>query len=239
MKITFLGTSHGAPEKNRKCTSTLIETDNSRYLIDIGTNPIEYFANNGIAVNSVKAVFITHNHGDHTHGLMSYVDLCGWYYKKSNPKIFIPDNVESVKNAVSEWLGLNGSKLDDRIEFYAVNEGVVFDDGTIRVTAFKTMHCKNSFSYLVQGEGKRILFTGDLSSKPETDFPMSAFDGALDLCVCESAHFEFTKLLPIFQGRDVKKLYFNHLYPPRLKSYDDFSKEIPSVIATDNMQIEI
>ncbi len=239
MKITFLGTSHGAPEKLRKCTSTLIESGQNRYLIDIGTNPIEYFADNGIAVDSVKAVFITHMHGDHTHGLMPFVDLCGWYYKKSNPKVFVPDNVDSVKKTTAEWLSLNGSTLSDRIEFFAVNEGVIFDDGIIKVIAFKTMHCNNSFAYLVECENNRVLFTGDLSSKPETDFPISVFEKPLDLCVCESAHFEFTKLLSIFKGKNVKNLYFNHLYPPRKNSFNEFKNEVPSQIATDNMQIEL
>ncbi len=239
MKITFFGTSHGAPELNRKCTSTLIEVGESRYFIDMGSQSIEGLVNRGIDVNTVKAVFITHMHGDHTHGLLSFVDLCGWYFKSSHPKIFVPCEVEKIKSVIDEWFLLNGSVLRDNIEFFKVNEGVIFDDGTVKITAFKTMHCQSSFAYLVECEGRRVLFSGDLNHHPETDFPMSVFERPLDICVCESAHFEFTRLLPIFEGKDVKNIYFNHLYPPRLNSFDEIKTQLPVTIAKDGMQIEL
>lgn len=239
MKITFFGTSHGVPEQNRKCSSTLIEAGDNRYFIDMGSDAIEGLVDRGIDIASVKAVFITHMHGDHTHGLLPFVDLCGWYFKSSHPEIFVPTDTDKLKSAIESWFLLNGSTLRDNIEFLGVNEGVIFDDGILKVTAFKTMHCENSFAFLVECEGKRVLFSGDLSYHPEKDFPMSVFEKPLDLAVCESAHFEVTKYLPIFEGKNVKKIYFNHLYPPRLSSFDKIKNQLPVTIANDGMQIEI
>ena len=34
MKLTFFGTSHGAPEVGRFCSGTLLETDGVSYLVD-------------------------------------------------------------------------------------------------------------------------------------------------------------------------------------------------------------
>ncbi len=239
MKITFFGTSHGAPEPNRKCTSTLIEVGECRYFIDMGTQSIEGLIDRNIDVNTVKAVFVTHMHGDHTHGLLSFIDLCGGHYKASSPKIFVPCDVDKIKTVISDWFSINGGTLRENIDFSEVCEGVMFDDGVLKVTAFKTMHCENSFAYLLECEGRRVLFSGDLNHHPETDFPMSVFERPLDLCVCESAHFEFTRLLPIFEGKDVKNIYFNHLYPPRLNSFDEIKTQLPVTIAKDGMQIEL
>ena len=36
MKLTFLGTSHGVPEKHRKCTSVLLTVQGKHYIFDAG-----------------------------------------------------------------------------------------------------------------------------------------------------------------------------------------------------------
>ena len=41
MKLIFVGTSHGVPEKDRRCSSYLLEVDGSYYIIDMGTQTIE------------------------------------------------------------------------------------------------------------------------------------------------------------------------------------------------------
>ena len=63
MKIVFLGSSHGVPEPNRKCSSALIEAGGSKYIVDMGTNAIEDLITRGIAAREIRAVFITHMHG--------------------------------------------------------------------------------------------------------------------------------------------------------------------------------
>ena len=38
MRLTFLGSSHGLPEANRKCSCILVEIGENRYLMDMGTD---------------------------------------------------------------------------------------------------------------------------------------------------------------------------------------------------------
>lgn len=40
----------------------------------------------GIEVEDIKGIFITHMHGDHTNGLISFVDLISWYFKTAGPR---------------------------------------------------------------------------------------------------------------------------------------------------------
>lgn len=95
MRITFLGTSHGVPEPNRRCSCAMITVgegkDARRYFIDMGTQAIEDMITRGIPVESAKAVFLTHPHGDHTHGVISFIDLCCWYFKSANPTVYFPE----------------------------------------------------------------------------------------------------------------------------------------------------
>ena len=244
MRITFFGSSHGVPEAHRKCSSTMIEVGENRYFIDMGSQSIEGLITRNIPVESVKAVFVTHMHGDHTDGLISFIDLCNWYFKKASPVLYLPGDYEAAKSAIAAWLLCNGNHMSD-FDFRNTVEGEIYDDGVIRVTAFRTKHINYSYSYLVEGDGKRVLFSGDLChGGPANDFPVSVLDKPLDLAICESAHFKATDYIPLMKGNaNLKKLCFNH-YSYRflasvLEAKAIFSEDIPVVIATDDLEITV
>ena len=87
MIITVFGSSHGVPEKNRKCTCLQVELGENRYFFDMGTAAIEKLRDIEADIGSVKGIFVSHYHGDHMNGLISFVDLITWYFKEK--RIFI------------------------------------------------------------------------------------------------------------------------------------------------------
>lgn len=132
MRITFIGASHGVPEPNRKCSCTMIEICGRYYFIDMGTPPIDHLITTGIPIDAVKGIFITHMHGDHTDGLISFVDLISWYFKTADPTIFLP-NIEAVK-VIESWIKVTDSSTRE-LHYQEIHSGVIFDDGFIKVTA--------------------------------------------------------------------------------------------------------
>ena len=243
MRIVFLGTSHGYPEPGKRCSSTLIEVGESRYIIDMGTQAVEDLIARNIPLASVKAVFVTHLHGDHTNGLLSFVDVCSWKFKNSDPIIYLPGDTENARECIRAWLACNGTPMRP-FDFRSVQEGVLFEDGVIRVTAYRTKHMEHSYAYLVEAEGKRVLFSGDLSAKgPQEDFPVAVLDEPLDLAICECAHFEATEYLPLFEGKgNLKSLCFNHTSERFLHSVLEVKAQlthIPVIRLLDGMEITV
>lgn len=240
MQITFFGSSHGVPEPNRRCSSTLIEVGGKNYIIDLGTNAVELLVSRGVPVESIDTIFITHMHGDHSNGLLPFVDLCNWYYKTAQPNICLPTPMDKTVDAIRCWLGANGCKMRD-FKFHEITDGFVWDDGNLNLTAIQTKHTAASFAFLVEAEGKRILFTADLSHKgPEDDFPVRVFDEPLDLAICESAHFPATKYLPIFKGQEnLRAVCITHYVPANIGSIYELKKEldIPVTMSNDGMTI--
>ena len=239
MKITFFGSSHGIPEAHRRCSCTLIEVGDNRYFIDMGMMAVEELINRGIAVDSIKAVFITHMHGDHTNGLISFVDLCSWVYKTAEPKFYLPKL--KGKEIIYNWLEVTGIKARE-FDFYEVKDGVIFDDGVLKVTAIRTKHCDVSYAYIFEAEGKAVLFTGDLYYHPEEDFPKIAKGMPLNLAVCECAHFNAEKYEPIFKECDIKKVVINHYsqrFVPSIMSLTEKMPELGIKMANDGMEITI
>ena len=74
MKITIVGSSHGVPEPDRKCSCIKVEIGGNIYFVDMGTPAIDEMRRRGDDVNAVKGVFITHMHGDHIGGLPAVLE---------------------------------------------------------------------------------------------------------------------------------------------------------------------
>ncbi len=236
MRITFIGASHGVPEPNRKCSCTMIEISGRYYFIDMGTPSIDYLVTTGIPVDAVKGIFITHMHGDHTDGLISFVDLISWYFKSADPVICLP-NIEGAK-VIENWLKVTQCATRD-IHYKEVQPGLFFNDGFLTATAIPSRHAERSYSFFIEAEEKSILFTGDLKH-PDQDFPVIAKERCTDLIVCESAHFQATAYLPHLRACQTKLVYVNHyqgkMIPSILQLAEDLG-DVPVKLAYDGSEI--
>lgn len=240
MKITFVGSSHGVPEAHRKCTCIMLEVGENVYFVDMGSSAMDALRTHGIDIDAVKGIFITHMHGDHLNGLPEYVELLTWYFKTANPVICLPmlDAVPVLK----DWIRVTLSGEMRDLEYREVQPGVVFDDGVLKVTAIPTQHCLKSYAYIVEAEGKTVLFTGDLKN-PGIDFP-DISGRVVDLVVCETAHFPSTDYLPVFEKYDIKKVCVTHYSDRFLASVltlcDTLNeKGIPAQRAMDDLAINL
>jgi len=238
MRITFIGASHGVPEPNRKCSCTMIEINGRYYFIDMGTPSIDHLVTAGIPVDAVKGIFITHMHGDHTNGLISFVDLISWYFKTADPTICLP-NIEGAK-VIDDWIKVTQSSARE-IHYEEIQPWVIYDDGSIKVTAISTLHAERSYAFFIEAEGKSILFTGDLRH-PDQDFPAIAKERETDLIICESAHFNATDYLPHLQACKTKLVYVNHYQGKMIPSVLQLAEnmgDIPVNMAYDGSEIAL
>jgi ribonuclease BN (tRNA processing enzyme) len=214
----------------------MIEISGRYYFIDMGTPSIDHLVTAGIPVDAVKGIFITHMHGDHTNGLVSFIDLISWYFKTADPTICLPD-IEGA-SAIENWIRVTQSKARE-LRYVEVQAGVIFDDGFIKVTAIPTLHTERSFAYFLEAEGKSMLFTGDLKH-PDRDFPVIAKERETDLIVCESAHFNATDYVPHLRECKAKLVYINHYQSQKIPSILQLAAEIgntPVKMAYDGREI--
>lgn len=239
MKLTFIGTSHGYPEPNRKCSCLMLEIGERVYFVDMGSSAVDALHNRGRSMAAVKSVFITHPHGDHMDGLFQFVRLLMSPFKEADPEIWLP--LPEVSQVITAWMQLIRKGYSKEIRYRTVTPGTFYDDGVLKVTAFPTQHCEKSHGYLLEAEGKRVLITGDLKN-PAIDFP--GVTGALDLLVCESAHFQATQYLPILEKVPAARVCVTHYYEPFIPSVLELvrileGRGIPAAMATDGLEVRI
>lgn len=238
MKITFLGTSHGVPEPHRRCSCTMIEVSGRYYFVDMGCPAIDDLVTRGIPVDAVKAIFITHHHGDHTDGLLSMIGLCTWYFKTADPEVYL-SQIEQA-DALRTWLN-STTTTPQRPAYFEVKSGQIYDDGFLKVTAIPTQHCDRSYAYLLEAEGKSVLFTGDLGH-PDRDFPEIIKGRTTDLVVCEGAHFPVVDYLPHFAQCDIRKVCVNHYAPWNIPHIQQLAKDmgdVPVTMVNDGTEVTL
>lgn len=234
MRITFIGTSHGVPEKGRFCTCMMLESGSAVYFIDAGAPMVDYLLRKDRNVNDLRAVFTTHVHSDHTVGIIHLADLMNWYYKKSSAEFFITEQ-EHI-DATTRWIYTSGDGEIDgsRLKFTVPQEGVVYRDENITVEYIPNGHMKNSYSVLVTEGEKRVLFGGDFShGLRKRDVPDVINEG-IDAFVCELAHFTVEELKPYLDTCMAKKLFFIHAKPARYADLEAIRGAYPFEVITPN-----
>ena len=207
MKLITLGTSHGDPGQKRFCSALLLSTSQGDYLFEAGAPVNALFIRKNIPFERLKAVFISHSHEDHTGGLPG---LLKSIVKRPVPgqftRVFLPEK-SCIDGVASFMASTHRPCPPELVSFEEVRAGAFFDDGNLKVTAFQTDHMSNEnmhypcWAFLVEAEGKRVVFTGDLS-RDLHDFPLQAFEKSA-VCVMECQHYpavlagKLLKQLPI------------------------------------------
>lgn len=234
MQITTLGTSHGDSTYCRFNSSTLFNIGGNLYLFDAGAPVNALMSRAQEDFRCLKAVFITHMHDDHVGGLPGLIKTLLKYPGDSqHTSIFLPEQ-EAIP-ALGGWL--SAQHLQWPSPLVVVNSvcmGTVYDDGIIKVVSSGTEHIYNpdlniSFSYSLEAEGKKVMYTGDLSSD-FSDYPGILQTEPYDLCICEATHYSPYDALPVFKKSLLKRLIFNHIHDPWHGEGENKLKEIYSTL---------
>ena len=132
MRITTLGTSHGNPTHCRFNSSTLIEAGGHSYLVDSGEPVTALMIRAEKDFDALKAIFITHMHGDHVAGLPSLIKMLMKYRNKSkSADVFLSE--EEAIPGLEVWLKAQHIKWPSPIvSLKTAKPGVVFQDDTVQ-----------------------------------------------------------------------------------------------------------
>ena len=222
MKLHFLGTCSGTePFPDMHHVSWILEVGGINYWFDAGENCAHSAVTMGIDVMNTKSLFISHPHFDHTGGIAG-IFACVNKFVKRNGKALVNNNSLKIFSPCSEIIdcvksiysgSLNHHFYFD-IEEYDMRDGLLFEDENIRVSAIHNTHLKedgssgwHSYSFLIEAEGKRIVYSGDVGHITELDLFV---DSGCDMLIMETGHHKVEDVLKYAVDKKVKNLRFNH-----------------------------
>ncbi len=216
MKLYYLGTSYGAPSPGRCQQSILAETaDGGLYLFDAGAPVLDRMVNLGLAPSRLRAVFISHLHGDHMNGLLDMLNLCDYFDIRCPVYLTEQRGIDAI-TAYNEMQ--RGGAVSDRMPLRLYGGDTVHKDESICVTAYPTAHMERqmrpSYGFLIEGDGKRVYITGDLHPSMK-DIPDMLFATPTDLIITECAHFDAGALYARLASCKTAALSVVHVMPPQ------------------------
>jgi len=243
LSIILLGTGNPRPNPEHAGAATAVVAGDKWFLVDAGRGATMRIAATPLKYEDMRAVFITHLHSDHTAGLPD-VFITSWQFgRKTRPlPLYGPSGTQQLSDAMLQFFAYDIHIRRDLVEHHPaagatidthiVNEGVVYDDGDVRVTAFKEEHppVEPAFGYRFDSGGRSIVITGD--TRPNANLIRVA-KGA-DLLVTEAYvpgffervdtpevakrldayHTSADQAGAVAKAAGVKTLVFTHLMPP-------------------------
>ena len=243
LSVVLLGTGNPRPNPDHAGAAAAIVAGNKWFLVDAGRGATMRIASTDLKYENLRGVFITHLHSDHTAGLPD-VFITSWQFgRKTTPlPLYGPDGTKQLAEAMLQFFAYDIHIRRDLVErhpaagatidTHIVKEGVAYDDGDVRVTAFKEEHApvEPAFGYRFDSGGHSIVISGD--TRPNAN--LIRFAKGADILVIESYlpgffesvdrpevarkldayHTNADQAGEIAASAGVKTLVFTHLMPP-------------------------
>lgn len=152
MRITFLGTSAGVPTRNRNVSGLALSIDDHRdwYLIDAGEGTQHQLLRSRYSLARLRAIFISHVHGDHCYGLPGIIASANMSGRKTPLTICAPDGIEQYVSAVRKYTDLHTLRYPlhfVRSDLPASQQEDLYQDELLKVSAHALSHRVPSFAY--------------------------------------------------------------------------------------------
>ena len=277
LSAAVCGSRSPIPSPGRAETCILISAGEDLFVVDIGDGSNDNLRSWNINFRNIEAVLITHLHSDHIADLPG-LHQNAWVVgeRSSKLKVFGPEGVDQFTQGIEmayahdyvfrnehhgdaiaplEYAGFDTNVID-------LNNPVIFDNGELKITAFRVVHepTEPALGFKFEYKGRSIVITGD------TSYTQSVIDNSMNadvlfheaqanhmLAIMEESlrsrgadllatvlddittyHTTLVEAAEIANEANVKKLFFYHLTPaPR-----NYIQEIMFVRGVDQVRKE-
>ena len=256
LSAAVCGSRSPIPSPERAETCILVQAGDDLFVVDIGAGSSNNLRSWNIDYGQINAVLLTHLHSDHISDLPN-LHLGAWIMENRTDKLKVygPEGVSKVTDgfemaydldygfrsehhgeaiAPRKYAGFNANEID-------LNKPVLFNDGDLKITAFKVIHepIEPALGYKFEYKGRSLVITGD------TSYAQSVIDNSMGVDVLfheaqanhmvavienfalqngaklrakvmadiKTYHTTLIEAADIANKADVKKLVFYHLTP--------------------------
>ena len=146
--VTILGNSSAKPTATGHPSAQVVNINEQLFLVDAGEGVQRQMARCGISPLKLRAVFISHLHGDHMFGLFPLLSTLGLYGRRTPLKIYAP---RPFGEALEGFLRLFESNLPytpEWVEVDTTKHQIIFENDTTEIWSLPLRHRVPTAGYL-------------------------------------------------------------------------------------------
>ncbi len=139
-KVTILGSASAKPTAGRHPSAQVVNIHEQHFLVDAGEGVQQQMFRHGINPLKLRAVFISHLHGDHLFGLFPMLSTLGLYGKRTPLDVYAPAPFGDI---LASHLHFFDSELPYEVIWHKVDttkHALLFDNRTIEVWSIPLRH---------------------------------------------------------------------------------------------------
>ena len=194
LSAAVCGSRSPIPSPGRAETCVLVKAGDDIFIVDIGDGSASNLRSWNIDYGEIDAVLLTHLHSDHIADLPG-LHQAAWILggRSDKLKVFGPEGVSQVTNGIEMAYGLDykfrnehhGNAIAPKeyagFDTYEIdlNNPVIFNNGYLKITAFKVVHepIEPALGFKFEYKGRSLVITGD------TSYAQSVIDNSLNVDV--------------------------------------------------------
>ena len=146
--VTILGNSSAKPTATGHPSAQVVNINEQLFLVDAGEGVQRQMARCGISALKLRAVFISHLHGDHFFGLFPLLSTLGLYGRRTSLRVYAPRPFGEMLECFQR---LCESDLPYQIEWVEVDttkHQIIFENDTTEVWSLPLRHRVPTAGYL-------------------------------------------------------------------------------------------
>ncbi len=147
MEILFLGTSAAVPSKDRSTSCLAVREGREIVLLDCGEGSQRRLMQSPFSFMRIRAILITHLHGDHVFGLPGLLQTMSLSDRKDPLFLYGPRGISAF---VDGMMSSSEGELSYPLTVAELDGGESFHTAGFSVTSFPTEHGMTSLGYVLR-----------------------------------------------------------------------------------------
>ena len=156
LKVTILGAASAKPTVNTHPSAQIVNSNEQYFLVDAGEGVQQQMFRNGINPLKLRAVFISHLHGDHVYGLFPLLSTLGLYGRQTPLTVYAP-------NPFGEILECHRRYFDQHVPYEVIwhevdttKHELLFESRSLEVWSIPLRHSIPASGYLFREKAPEL-----------------------------------------------------------------------------------
>jgi len=146
--VTILGNSSAKPTASGHPSAQVVNVNEQYFLVDAGEGVQRQMTRRGISALKLRAVFISHLHGDHMYGLFPLLSTLGLYGRRTPLRIYAPRPFGEMLECFLRLCETNLPYTPEWVEVDTTKHQIIFENDSTEVWSLPLRHRIPTAGYL-------------------------------------------------------------------------------------------